>query len=171
MSAVTARLPPWYIRAMAEIGVREIVGGKHNPRVVGYWKSGKVQLEVNDDETPWCAAFVCAMLEESGIRSPRTPRARGFHGGTWVQPCDHRIGSIVVLASPSRGSASGHVGFLAGVGEKRIRVLGGNQGNEVSIAPFDSSLVIGTFWPSSHDFKQCSLAPAVDDSGALVSDA
>ncbi len=164
--------PSWLTWARGEVGTKEIVGEQDNPRVVEYWTLGKVPLDVNDDETPWCAAFVCAALEESGIRSPRTPRARGFLDVTHMaQIAEYRLGAIIVLSS-NRGAASGHVGFLTGVSKDRVILLGGNQGNKVCEAPFPRANVLGIMWPrAAIAHRNYPLAPEVAATGKGVSDA
>ena len=52
----------WMTIARSYLGTTEIVGPKHNPKVVALWTKAQV-AGVDDDETPWCAAFVCAVLE------------------------------------------------------------------------------------------------------------
>jgi len=55
------------------------------------------------------------------------------------------IGCIVVL---QRGSPpNGHVGFFVGAENGRVRLLGGNQSDRVSIASFDGADVIGMRMP------------------------
>lgn len=61
-------VPAWLTWARAEVGTAEIVGPKHEQRVLEYWDTGKVPLDVNDDETPWCAAFACAAIEACSWR-------------------------------------------------------------------------------------------------------
>ncbi len=39
--------------------------------------------------------------------------------------------------------APGHVGFFAGVEEKSVLVLGGNQSDEVNVSPFPVARVLG----------------------------
>jgi len=48
-----------------------------------------------------------------------------------------------------RGNSSwqGHVGFLVGIDGNRIKVLGGNQRDAVTIASFPISNVIAWRWP------------------------
>ena len=153
--------PRWLAWARAEIGTREVVGAQHNPHVLDYWRLGHVPLTVNDDETPWCAAFACAALEEAGVRSPRTPRARGFESGATLTPCDARLGAIVVLSS-ERGAASGHVGLLAGISPTHVQLLGGNQGDAVSVATFPRDRVLRMLWPASAPaYTQYPMAPAI----------
>ena len=170
--------PSWLTWARAEVGTKEIVGDQDNPRIVEYWTLGKVPLDVNDDETPWCAAFACAALEESGIRSPRTPRARGFlekeanaKALTMAQIAECRLGAIIVLSS-NRGAASGHVGILTGVTKTHVILLGGNQGNRVCEAPFPRNKIVGIMWPyTALAHRNYPLAPEVANTSKEVSDA
>lgn len=171
-------IPAWLTWARGEIGTREVVGAKHNARVVAYWDIGKVELDVNDDETPWCAAFACAAIESAGYRSPRTGRARGFEPGVRCLICDpftdaethqvtNTLGAIVVLSS-DRGPASGHVGFLEAMSPGRVHLLGGNQGNQVSIASFPADRVVHVLWPAGAPaHTHYPLAPSIK-AGATV---
>ena len=52
-------------------------------------------------------------------------------------------GYDVVIFKRGLNPAQGHVGFYAGRDETKISVLGGNQGNEVSIASFSQADVLG----------------------------
>jgi len=163
-------VPEWLRWARREIGIREIVGPRHAARVLEYWSLGKVPLGVNDDETPWCAAFVCAALESNGTRSARTARARGSEAGKHFARCDARAGAIIVLSS-DRGTASGHVGFLEGVSPGKLHILGGNQNNQVSVAPFPASRLVAMLWPTAAPCHQpYPMAPTLAASRATVSD-
>ena len=61
---------PWIARARQFIGLREIAGPKHAPEILQMWRDIK-RGGIKDDETPWCAAFVGAALENVGIKSTR----------------------------------------------------------------------------------------------------
>jgi uncharacterized protein (TIGR02594 family) len=140
--------PVWLRRARMEIGVSEIAGKEHSKRILSFWELSK--LPFRDDETPWCAGFVGAMLEDSGIKSTRSGMARSYE--TWGQPCQPIPGAIVVFWRGSRSSGSGHVGFLTGRDQHgNLMVLGGNQGDAVNIKPFSTSRVIGYRWPLGFD--------------------
>lgn len=137
--------PVWLRRARQEIGVSEIAGKQHSKRVLSYWELAK--LPFTDDETPWCAGFVGAMLEDAGIKSTRSGLARSYMG--WGQPCGPIPGAIVVYWRGSKTGYSGHVGFVAGRDQYgNIMTLGGNQGDAVNIKPFDTSRVLGYRWPA-----------------------
>lgn len=167
-------VPAWLTWARAEVGTTEIVGPKHEQRVLEYWDIGKVPLDVNDDETPWCAAFACAAIEATAhnrYRSPRTARARGFEPGPHTKVCDNVVGAIVVLSS-DRGAASGHVGFLESVSKDRVLLLGGNQGNRVCVASFPLERVVAVVWPAgAPDHTRYPLAQSTTKvSPTIVSD-
>jgi uncharacterized protein (TIGR02594 family) len=150
-------LPPWLDWARREIGVTEIVGPRHNPRVVEYWTLGRVGLTVTDDETPWCAAFVAAALEQTAQRSTRMANARSYlDRNRMTQLTGARLGAIAVLSS-SRGPAAGHVGFVEAVDGNRVWLLGGNQSNAVNVAPFNVAQVLAYVQPATWLFE---LPPA-----------
>ena len=160
------KAPPWLLWARNEVGTREIVGTQHNPRVVAYWKLGNVALNVSDDETPWCAAFVAAALEQSRYRSTRSGMARSYANSPHaVRIAGPRLGAICVLSS-SRGPSSGHVGFVEAVNATHAWLLGGNQSNAVNVARFPLAQMVGWFKPAtfSADLPPC---PAVPPGGAL----
>lgn len=138
--------PKWLQMARLELGTYEYPGARHNPRVLGYWELSK--LAFNDDETPWCAGFVGAMLESVDIRSTRSGMARSYM--KWGQPIVGPVkGAVVVFWRGSRSGSSGHVGFVTGKDQYgNIMVLGGNQSNAVNIKPFPKDRVLGYRWPS-----------------------
>lgn len=136
--------PVWLDVAEKELGIKEIKGINHEERIVEYHRT--TSLNANDDETPWCSSFVNWCVEKSGLRGTKKAWARSwnFWGVKLKVPA---YGCIVVM---SRGSnpAHGHVGFFVGWdGRKKIKVLGGNQGDSVSIVSFPTTRVVSYRWP------------------------
>lgn len=134
--------PAWLVRARTYIGTREIPGMRHEPKIVQWWKAIK-RGGIKDDETPWCAAFVGAMLEGVGIVSSRFESAKSYlnWGRAINQPV---VGAIAVFTR----DGGGHVGFVTGVnGRGELLILGGNQGNEVNIRAFSRERLSGLRWP------------------------
>lgn len=133
--------PYWFVLALQERGIIEGPGATDNPKVQAYYRdSGFPQIK--HDATPWCAAFVGAMLKRAGIKPSGSLLARSYLA--WGRGLSFpRVGCIVVL---QRGKSSflGHVTFYAGPGYG----LGGNQRDMVSIAPFDPTRVLGYRWPN-----------------------
>lgn len=135
-------MPAWIKEAQKYIGLKEIPGEKHEPKILQWWRAIK-RSGIQSDEVPWCAAFVGGCLEAVGIVSTRFESAKSYlnWGDALAGPC---YGCIVIFTR----EGGGHVGFLVGVDKQnRLMILGGNQGNKVSIAPFDRSRVSGYRWP------------------------
>lgn len=141
-------LPKWLEAAIAEIGQREVSGGKSNPRIVEYRRMAKLDgLKGDDGVVPWCAIFVNAMLAKAGVPGSGSGMARSFasskHFETLAAPM---VGCVTVLSS-NRGPASGHVFFYTGENGILLQALGGNQDDAVSIAMFGKKRLVGHFWP------------------------
>jgi uncharacterized protein (TIGR02594 family) len=133
---------PWMAMARAAIGKKEVPGPMSNPDILRYYADAGVPQD--SDEVPWCSAFCGAMLKEAGYQPSGSLMARSYL--SWGQKLDKpRKGCVVVL---KRGAApSGHVAFAETWTGATIRLLGGNQGNSVSIASFSRAAVLGYRWP------------------------
>lgn len=131
--------------ARREIGTKEVVGSRHSPRVLQY--HGATRLQARDDETPWCASFVCWVLEQSCIASTRS--AAAIHYETWGQALESpTVGAIVVFDRPTlKNPRSRHVAFFDHEDGDDWYVLGGNQRNQVCIAPYPRDRVNAVRWP------------------------
>lgn len=97
----------------------------------------KPLMNVNPVRTPWCAAFVNAVLEKTGFTGSGSLQARSFTN-YGVKTTDPQKGDIVVMRT--------HVGFFEGYtykdGKKYVIVLGGNQNNRVQVSEYPISKVI-----------------------------
>jgi uncharacterized protein (TIGR02594 family) len=134
--------PNWLTIARRDLGLAEVNGAETAPKIkqwladLGAWW--------RDDETPWCGVAVGAWMKQAGIARPKHwYRAKG-----WLDfgfSCGPVVGAVVVFER----AGGGHVGLAVGYNDTtdRVYVLGGNQGNKVSILPFEASRVIGYRWP------------------------
>jgi len=107
---------------------------------------------VDPVRTEWCAAFVNAVLEESGVEGSSSVSdvplmARSFlEWGVPVDKKDIQSGDIVIFPRGNRGW-QGHVGFF--IKSETINnveywwILGGNQKNRVSIVPYPARKSLG----------------------------
>lgn len=118
-------------------------------RYVGFTERGNTEslallTGVNPRRTPWCAAFVNAILNRKGYRGTDSHTARSFsnYGIKVINPVK---GDIVLIRS--RVSPSGvHVGIFSEYkvinGVKHIGILGGNQDNMVKVTYYPARSVI-----------------------------
>lgn len=136
--------PAWLIEAERHIGTKEIPGARHESKILGWWKAIR-RSGIKSDEVPWCAAFVGGCLEKVGIVSSRYESAKSYM--EWGIALSYPAHGCIVVFTRTGG---GHVGFVVGTDDKnRLIVLGGNQGDKVSVAPFDRGRVTGYRWPSA----------------------
>jgi len=123
------------------LGLKEYPGAKHNKKIVQMFADSGHSW-VQDDETPWCAAFVGSVLNQIGVQGSGKLNARSYLD--WGEETDEpEKGDIVVYWRGSKDSWKGHVGFFAGWDGDNILTLGGNQGNRVSIKPYHKNRLLG----------------------------
>lgn len=129
--------------ATDELGVREIEGSEHNPRIVNYAKEAGLDW-VNDDETPWCSIFMNWVATKANFQKTNSALAR-----SWLQVGfevdDPEPGDVVVYWREKRSGIKGHVGIFLGFSsdKSRIYTLGGNQMNAVSISAYSAKRLLG----------------------------
>lgn len=123
--------------------IRELPGAQHHPFI--QWALMLCGLGSDQpDETPWCSAFVNAIAWTLQL-----PRSKSAAARSWLnvgQVIELRMampGNDVVVLRRGTNPAQGHVGFFAGLQGDRVHLLGGNQGNEITIAAFPVSDVVG----------------------------
>jgi uncharacterized protein (TIGR02594 family) len=124
--------PKWLKIARGELGVKEAPGAANNPRVLKYYADAG-HPEVNADSVAWCAAFVGACLERSGVASSKSLAARSYL--QWGKPVKKPFpGCVAVFSRGDPRGWQGHTGFYLDEDAKGIRILAGNQsGDQVSI--------------------------------------
>lgn len=135
---------PWMDIATAELGVHEdSVPGQQNARIVAYHKT--TTLKATTDETPWCSSFVNWVLVQAGKRGTGNALAKSWLD--WGTPsASPTPGAITVIKKKTAGmtqdtgSSTGfHVGFFVSITPTHIRLLGGNQGDQVKYSSFPLS--------------------------------
>lgn len=140
--------PIWLGQARQHLGVREIVGSKHSPVIMGWVQElgAKVLgIAVNDDETPWCGTFMAVVMKHSGLDLPKIV-VRAASWASWGrQLLGPRLGCVLVFTR----SGGGHVGLYIGEDATHFHVLGGNQSNSVSVMRIAKNRLAngGMRWP------------------------
>jgi uncharacterized protein (TIGR02594 family) len=158
--------PRWLVRARTYVGTREIPGPKTSSTITRWLEALKAPFR--DDETAWCGTFVGAVVSESGLPPVANPwGARRWLA--WGVPIKRPApGAVVVFWRGSPSGWSGHVGFVVGRDRSsNLMVLGGNQGDTVSIKPFAPARVLGYRWPSSVPVPANDNLPLVSSDGKV----
>jgi uncharacterized protein (TIGR02594 family) len=123
--------------AESALGLNE---NKQKDLVSQYLAEGGVNIDPS--QTAWCAAFVNATLSKTGLDGTGALNARSFlnWGEEVTTP---QLGDVVVL-SRGKDPALGHVGFFKGFdAQGNILILGGNQGDEVSVKAYSADRLLG----------------------------
>ena len=127
------------------IGLTEIKASNRHPTIDAWVKtlSGKWLLG-----QPWCGTFCAQVFKEAGL-SDKVPK-EFFRAKAWENAgtkLDKPAYGCVVTFTRDGG---GHVGFVVGKTSKgMLKVLGGNQSNQVNIADFDPKRVTSYRWVSA----------------------
>lgn len=121
--------------ARSFLGLQERPGAASEPEIDAMFRDvGHPQYT---DSTAWCAAFVGAVLERSGIPSTRNLTARSY--SKWGEPVDLRDirpGDVIVTPRGDPSGWQGHVEFASGYPEDgSVMCIGGNEGNAVREQP------------------------------------
>lgn len=138
--------------AQRYIGIRELTGAATHP-LIAWWHSLCNDRYDTPDSVPWCSAFVNGVAWELRLPRSKSAAARSWLGvGRGIVLAEAQVGfDLVVLMrgdgqqpGPEVLAAPGHVGFYAGIGTNgSVLVLGGNQGDAVSVATFSPTRILG----------------------------
>jgi uncharacterized protein (TIGR02594 family) len=140
--------PPWFAVARAEIGVSEYEGPDDNPRIVEYHQS--TSLRAADDEVAWCSAFMNWCMKQAGLTGTGSAAARSWLN--WGRPLDAPARGCIVVFRRGSNPVQGHVAIFVRQSGAFLDVLGGNQSNQVKIAPYPAVNVLSYRWPANVPF-------------------
>lgn len=144
---MTTKELPWIVEGKRVFGLHEV---KDNAALCTWLKSDGKTLG-DPKALPWCGDYVETCIEKTLPNEP-LPGALGenpYWARNWalfgkeVKPCYGAVGVFV-------RDGGGHVGFLVGEDATDWYVLGGNQGNTVSIVRIDKKRMIAARWPSTY---------------------
>lgn len=138
--------------AATELGTKEVQGSGNNAKVMEYHKYATKSNNVEQpDSVPWCASFVCWVLEHvypdgdinNPMESTNSMMARAYLNWGKSTLSDPLPGDIVVFWRGQRSGWQGHVGFfLRTNSDGSIVTLGGNQSDEVNISMYSSAKLL-----------------------------
>jgi uncharacterized protein (TIGR02594 family) len=122
--------PKILVQAVKLIGTKEIVGKQHNPVILQWAKELGLEKVYTSDEIPWCGLFIASCCKSQGLEVIDKPlwALSWAKWGTLVE--QPMLGDVLTF----KRNGGGHVGIYVGEDDECYHVLGGNQGNAVSIS-------------------------------------
>jgi len=131
--------PKILVEAYKLIGTAELIGKDNNPVILNWAEEVGLKKQYTADEIPWCGLFMAYVCKKAGKVIPDNPLwARNWlNFGT--KQATAMLGDILVFSR----NGGGHVGMYVGEDDKCYHVLGGNQGDKVSIVRIQKVRCIG----------------------------
>lgn len=164
-----ADYPEWFRLGLHDLGFHETGNNQGIERFIAEAHTGELGQ-------PWCAIWVNAKLEQSGVPGSRSPSSQSFRThAAFVALAGPAPGAIVVYWRGSRAGGEGHVGFYVDETATHVRTLGGNESDLVQIEPLPKDTatfgLVGPpsyFWPKSVPLPKIGAIPTPAGSLAHV---
>lgn len=134
--------PRMLVEALKLYGTTEKAGSANNP-VILHWAEELGMKDYTADSIPWCGLFIAKVAHEAGkdvAQGALMARSWLRWGAESKTPA---LGDVLVFWRGSRRGISGHVGLYVGEDAQAYHVLGGNQGDAVSIVRISKSRLLG----------------------------
>lgn len=125
----TEKSPKILVEAVKLIGIKEVVGKVHNPIIMSWAKDLDLQKIYTADEIPWCGLFIAYACHKAGIDVVDKPLWALSWAKWGTKVTEPMLGDILTF----KRDGGGHVGIYVGEDKDCYHVLGGNQGNAVSV--------------------------------------
>lgn len=138
--------PRHLLKALELYGVTEIVGPKHNPIILEWAKEVGLASQYKSDEIPWCGLFIAVVMKRAERQVVEYPLGARNWVNFGVKSPSPMLGDVLVFSRTN----GGHVGIYVGEDDKYFHVLGGNQGNAVSIVKILKSRLLDARRPPYH---------------------
>ena len=103
--------PKILVEAVKHIGTKEIVGKKHNKKILGWAEAIGLKSVYTNDEIPWCGLFIAYCCHAQGLQVVKHPLWAlnwNKYGNVAQTPM---LGDILTFTR----NGGGHVGIYVGV--------------------------------------------------------
>jgi uncharacterized protein (TIGR02594 family) len=146
--------PDWLKIARHEIGTSEKSGSANNPRILEYLATTTLPAkDKGQDSTAWCSAFANWCIVMAGEKGTNSAWALDWEKwGDGIK--DPQVGAIVVFSRTSASVSGGHVGFFLSDRGSSVEIIGGNQGDSVTITTFPKNGKKGSFHYKLRAYRQ-----------------
>ena len=121
--------PQILVQAVKMLGTKEIVGKNHNPVILGWAEELGLKKVYTNDEIPWCGLAIGYAALKAGVQvvaSPLWALSWAKYGNKVDEPM---LGDVLTF----KRDGGGHVGLYVGEDKDCYHVLGGNQGNAMTV--------------------------------------
>ena len=138
--------PKWMPYARSLIGIKEVPGKGNNAKIMAWAKKlGAKILGITyaSDDVPWCGLFAAHVMDHVGIAPPPIAVRASAWSAWGCRLLVPRVGCILTFTR----AGGGHVGFYVGEDDTHFHVLGGNQGDAVSITRIARERLSEMRWP------------------------
>jgi len=121
--------PKILVEAVKMLGTKEVVGPVHNPEILRWAEVVGLKNVYKQDEIPWCGlamAYAAHMAGTTVVVNPLWALNWAKYGTEVKEPM---LGDILTF----KRDGGGHVGMYVGEDKDCYHVLGGNQGNAMTV--------------------------------------
>jgi uncharacterized protein (TIGR02594 family) len=122
--------PKLLVEAVKLLGTKEVVGKQHNPVILGWAKEVGLQKVYTADEIPWCGLAIAYACHKAGVEVVDKPLWALSWANYGTKVSEPMLGDILTF----KRDGGGHVGIYVGEDKDCYHVLGGNQGNAMSVS-------------------------------------
>lgn len=126
--------PKMLVEALKLFGTLEKPGGADNPVILAWAKEVGLGSTYRHDSIAWCGLFMAVIAKRAGKPPCPLNPLWALNWATWGNAADRpMLGDVLSFRRKTATGIAGHVGLYVGEDAAAFHVLGGNQGDAVSI--------------------------------------
>jgi len=146
--------------ALDFIGTTEVVGPGSNPKIISWARELNLLDIYKDDDTAWCGLFFAICTKRAGRDLPTFTDKYDYlralkYASIWlpVMRGGEGLGDVLIFQRPS----GGHIGLYVGESKQSYFVVGGNQGNKVSITEIAKERCVAIRRPAYSNYNPIAI--------------